>query len=112
MAPRNFTQFFDYADKQFTAEEFIGYVVLADTADEFQDLLSGCIYHGNFTACEYALSHHDYEQYKDDADFQELVHQSLYQLNYHLQQPDAAVQNPDAFLTDSLIRSKDYLMAK
>ena len=101
-----FTQFFEYADKEYSHEY---YLALAKTPQEFHDFLAGCIYHGNFAACEYALSHHDYEQYKDDADFKELVYQSLYQLATLLKQPDAIITNLDAFNTDALIRTKGYL---
>ena len=101
-----FTQFFEYADKEYSHEY---YLALAKTPQEFHDFLAGCIYHGNFAACEYALSYHDYEQYKDDADFKELVYQSLYQLATLLKQPDAIITNLDAFNTDALIRTKGYL---
>lgn len=110
LSPYLFTQFFKYASKAYTHEEVSEYFSLAKTPQEFHDFLAGCIYHGNFAACEYALSHHDYEQYKDNTDFKELVHQSLYQLAYELKQLNAITENTDAFSTDALIRSKSYLM--
>lgn len=110
MSPYDFTQFFEYSDKKYTPEEVSEFFFLAKTPKEFHDFLAGCIYHGNFAACEYALSHHDYEQYKDNTDFKELVYQSLYKLAYELKQLNAITENPDAFSTDALIRSKSYLM--
>ena len=110
MSPYLFTQFFEYANKKYTPEEVAEYFALAQTPVEFHDFLAGCIYHGNFAACEYALSHHDYEQYKSDAAFKELVSMSLHQLSNELNKLDAITNNLDAFNTDALIRSKSYLM--
>ena len=107
-----FTQFFEYAEKNYSDKEVKEVFALAKTPQEFHDFLAGCIYHGNFAACEYALSHHDYEQYKDDADFKDLVYQSLYQLATLLKQTDAIITNLDAFNTDYIIRTTSYLTVR
>ena len=112
MSAYNFNQFFDYTDKNFTHEDVSEYFALAKTPKDFHDFLAGCIYNGNFEACEYAIANHDYEQYRDDPIFREIVKQSLHQLAYELKQVDAITNNIDAFNTDALIRSKTYLMVR
>lgn len=112
MSPHLFTQFFEYAcNETYTQDEFVEYFSLAKTTQEFQDLLFGCIYYGNLKGCTYLLNNHDYEQYKDDENFINLVDFSLYQLSYNLRTEEAARTNPQAYLTDCLIRSQSYLMA-
>lgn len=76
----NFSNFFDYTDRQIPIEDFDEYFMLAKTPHDFWDMLAGAIYNYNYKVLKNLLSNHDYTQYRTDLSFQNLVEQCLYQI--------------------------------
>ena len=77
--PYLFSQFFDYASRDFPIEDFDEFFMLAKEEGEYWDMLAGAIYHCNPAACLFLLEKHDYKQYVDNKLFMELIDQCLHQ---------------------------------